>query len=107
MSRLDGQRVSGQPASYAEDHRALRWPLVFHGVFWSLLIAGWLCLLGVTRDPNLSFLIASLGMGYALSTGSTGLLVTWPTGIRIDADGIRIGGIRRAALGRPCGASRW
>ena len=41
---------------YAEDHCAVRWPLVFQAVFWPILLAATIIVLIVTGDPDLSFL---------------------------------------------------
>lgn len=85
------------PAVYTESHSAMRWPVVFHGVFWLSLTAGLLSASFLFR-PLQNPLYAALGVCSLIAAmGGTGLLiVNWPTGIRVDAAGIQIGGIRRA-----------
>lgn len=83
---------------YAEDRCALRWPLVCLGLLGSAggaslaVVCFWL---GVTTTWQRGF--AALGAaGVAVSCFWTlQLWSNWPTGIRADAAGIRIGGVRR------------
>lgn len=78
---------------YAEDHCALRWPLIFHAVFWPILLAAATIVLIVTGNPDLSFLplIPLAGTGY----GIIGLRINRPVGIRITTSAVSIGGVRR------------
>ena len=78
---------------YAEDHCALRWPLIFHAVFWPILLAASIIVLIVTKNPNLSFLTAIplAGTGY----GIIATVINRPVGIRITTSEISIGGVRR------------
>lgn len=78
---------------YAEDRCAVRWPLSAQLVFWSVVFVAGNVLVWGTWDPNWSLVLA---IGFAGVAFSVILLAgNWPTGIRIGADGIRIGGVRR------------
>jgi hypothetical protein len=75
----------------------MRWPVLFHGVFWLLLTAGLLSVSFVFRPLQNPLYAALVVCSLMAAIGGTGLLiVNWPTGIRVDAAGIQIGGIRRA-----------
>ena len=78
---------------YAEDHCALRWPLIFHAVFWPILLAASIIVLVVTRNPDLSFLPAIPLAGAQFGIIAT--VINRPVGIRITTSGVSIGGIRR------------
>jgi hypothetical protein len=84
-----------EPVYYAEERCSLRWPLVFHGLFWPLLLIASYTAVLVT--DNYAFLPgAILGIFGCPSFGGMHLAQDWPIGIRVDAAGIWIGGIRRA-----------
>lgn len=102
----DGLGRSG-PAVYAENHSAMRWPVVFHGVFWLSLTAG-LALSSFLFPPLQSPPYAALiACSLIAAMGGTWLLIiNLPTGIRVDAAGIQIGGIRRAGRRRRARAGR-
>jgi hypothetical protein len=87
----------GSPAYYAEDRAAVNGPLVFNGVFWLPLFAA--TSLGIAATGSILLLIPSLVAlcGFMLTLGTFGLVWCWPIDIRIDDEGIRIGGLRRAA----------
>ena len=78
---------------YAEDHCALRWPLVFQAVFWPILLAATIIVLIVTGDPDLSFLPLIPLAGTAF--GIISLVINRPVGIRVTAGGVSIGGVHR------------
>ena len=78
---------------YAEDHCALRWPLIFHAVFWPILLAASIIVLVVTRNPDLSFLPAIPLAGTQFGIIAT--VINRPVGIRITTSGVSIGGVRR------------
>ncbi|MEV8568650.1 hypothetical protein AB0436_24225 [Streptomyces sp. NPDC051322] len=83
-----------EPVHYTEERSALRWPLVFHGFFWPLLMVASFTAVGVTG--NYVFMIGViLGLFGSLSLGGIHLAEDRPIGIRADAAGIWIGGIQR------------
>jgi hypothetical protein len=82
------------PTYYAEDRCALRWPLYLLGIAPLTLATVWMVLAGTAGQWGL-FCVGDVLAG----SGLAGLLLlrwNWPTGIRVDAAGIRIGGVRRA-----------
>jgi hypothetical protein len=82
------------PVYYAEDRCAVRWPLYLLGIVPLTVATVWMVLAGTAGQWGL------FGVGDVLAgSGLVGLLLlrwNWPTGIRVDAAGIRIGGVRRA-----------
>lgn len=78
---------------YAEDHCALRWPLIFHAIFWSVLLAAVSIILIVDPNPNLSYLLAIPLAGTLFGIIAT--VINRATGIRVTHAGVSIGGIRR------------
>jgi len=83
---------------YAEDRCALRWPLVCLGLLGSAggaslaVVCFWL---GVTTTWQRGF-ASLIAAGVAVSCFWTlQLWSNWPTGIRVDTAGIRIGGVGR------------
>jgi hypothetical protein len=97
MTKHGAHAYGGCPASYAEERSAVNGPLLFHGVFWLLLFAAF----GVAGPVTgiFLFIVPALlaGYGFMATLGTFGLVICWPIDIRIDAEGIRIGGLRRAA----------
>jgi hypothetical protein len=88
---------------YAEDHSAIRWPYYLHLTIWPVLLAATAAAASVIGAATWSWLMA-------IATGGTIIAVTfavknWPVGIRIGADGIRIGAVRRAP--GPPGKQPW
>jgi hypothetical protein len=79
---------------YAEDHCGLRWPLLSQAILWPPLLVVSLVLVVITRNPDLSFLLAITLLGTWF--GIIAVTVNRPTGIRVTTDGICVGGIRRA-----------
>jgi len=78
---------------YAEDHCALRWPLIFHAVLWPILLVAASIVLIVHQNPNLSYLLTIPLAGTAL--GIIAAVVNRGTGIRVTHAGVSIGGVRR------------
>ena len=78
---------------YAEDHCALRWPLIFHAIFWPVLLVAAIVVLIVDTNPNLSYLLVIPLAGTAL--GIITAVINRATGIRITHTGVSIGGVRR------------
>ena len=96
MTRL-GQAgsSSGTPmAYYAEDHCALRWPFLAAGLYVPLAILA-LMVLGAALQELALFLI-SIPVGWVWGARGQLLPYAWPAGIRLDSDGVRIGGVRWA-----------
>lgn len=82
---------------YAEDHCSLRWPVLFNGIVWPVLFVACVIVPAVTGNVLITYLAAIAFILCLVPGGSIiGLVTAWPTGIRIDADGIRIGGVHRA-----------
>ena len=78
---------------YAEDHCALRWPLIFHAVLWPILLVAASIVLIVHQNPNLSYLLTIPLAGTAL--GIIAAVINRATGIRVTHTGVSIGGVRR------------
>lgn len=80
---------------YAEDGCARRWPLLLLGLGMPVLMV--LCLVGglATGDQGFALLFA-IPLFTWVFTDARLVGQYWPTGIRIDGAGIRIGGVRRA-----------
>jgi hypothetical protein len=78
---------------YAEDHCALRWPLIFHAVFWPVLLVAAIVVLIVDANPNLTYLLTIPLAGTAL--GIITAVINRATGIRVTHAGVSIGGVRR------------
>lgn len=85
---------TGTATLYSEDRCALRWPLWILGVALPAAGLAWLIGLAIGGQFALAFpgvLVFDVGV-----LGSLSLWSNWPTGIRIDTEQIRIGGIRHA-----------
>ncbi|HEX5116990.1 MAG TPA: hypothetical protein VFW65_17500 [Pseudonocardiaceae bacterium] len=84
---------------FAEDHAALRPVVVLLGVGMVIIMLASIVVGGVTGQEVylVPFAIALL---VAISTNTLRVFVHWPTGIRIDADGVRIGNVRRPDANR-------
>ncbi len=91
---------------YAEDHCSLRWPVLFNGIAWPALFLIFLIVPFATGNLLLLNLALVAGILCAVGGSIFGLVITWPTGIRIDAEGIRIGGVRHAARRGGAGAGK-
>jgi hypothetical protein len=93
-----------EPVYYVEDRCSVRWPLVFHCVFWPLLMISSYTVVVVTH--RYEFMAGFvLGLFGSLGFGGLHLAESWPVGIRVDAAGIWIGAIQRnermRASGKP------
>jgi hypothetical protein len=84
--------------TYAEDHCALNWPMMTTGLY-APVLAVVLAIVAVVVGapgflwPVLAFLIVTT---VAWAVAGAWLKYVWPTGIRLDGDGVRIGGVRWA-----------
>jgi hypothetical protein len=83
---------------YQENHVALRWPLLTFGLYapaaaLALLIAGI-----AVGQPAFFWVTLGVLMASVIAWGAGGqwLPYVWPTAIRLDADGVRLGGLRWA-----------
>jgi hypothetical protein len=79
---------------YTEDRCALRWPVWFHGIAAPALAITLLVLAVVAGAPGLGVL--DIFAWFWAFAGLVMLAQSRPTGLRVDATGIRIGGVRRA-----------
>jgi hypothetical protein len=83
---------------YAEDRCALRWPLVSIGLLGSMggaalaVVCFWLAV--ITSYAHVFAVLSTIGMVVSC-VWTQKLWSNWPTGIRVDTAGIRIGGVRR------------
>lgn len=80
---------------YAEDHCALRWPLLLFGVAFPALAVALFVLAVITKDIGLVLPIMAL-LIVTVATGGRYVGLNWPTGIRLDGAGVRIGRVRHA-----------
>lgn len=99
----DKQQTMTAGGIYSEDRSALRWPYLALLVLWLLLFALGAALMTAWANPVAALMMAVGILGFC-STATLAALV-WPVGIRIDDDGIRIGGVRRTR--RPDRALPW
>lgn len=79
---------------YAEDHAALRPVAVLLGVGMVVIVVVAAVLGGVTGQDGYLVPAAIAVFVWIFSNGMY-IFVNWPTGIRIDRDGVRIGNVRR------------
>ncbi len=86
---------------YTEDRCSQRWPMLVFGLGMPVLVL--LCTAGgvATGDRGFAFL-AALPLFVWIFTDGRLAFQYWPIGIRIDGNGIRIGGVLRAE--RRCGS---
>ncbi|MGH3720338.1 MAG: hypothetical protein ACRDRI_16135 [Pseudonocardiaceae bacterium] len=97
MTYLPPRTEDGTPLTYAEDRCALRWPLVLFGITLPILSIVVLTFGTITRARGpMTAYVSVLFVVIWVVTGACYLTLVWPLGMRIDADGIRIGGIRYA-----------
>ncbi|WP_328319026.1 hypothetical protein [Streptomyces sp. NBC_00388] len=95
-----------EPVHYTEGRSALRWPLVFHGFFWPLLLIVSFVALPLTGNYSVFMPGIILGFLGSVSLGGLHLAEDRPIGIRVDAAGIWIGGIQRTERLRARGEAR-
>jgi hypothetical protein len=99
MTRPDAAGSLGTPqVYYAENHCALRWPLLAAGLYApvaaiALFVLSLVLLKGAVYWAVFALLILAVGVWVV---SGMWLPYLWPTGIRLDADGVRIGGVRWA-----------
>jgi hypothetical protein len=79
---------------YAEDHSALRWPLVLLGIGLPLIIVASIAYGATTSEMGVMIIVIPAALLWAL-TDARHLILVWPVGLRLDNAGIRIGGVRR------------
>jgi hypothetical protein len=92
--------LSDGAVDYAEDHCALRWPLLVWGLVAPAALMLATVVFGLTISPYW-FIAVPFVLAFAPFLISIGLLYrNWPTGIRIDGTGIRIGAVRSARAAR-------
>ncbi len=86
-------------SSYAEDRCALTWPLLTAGLYGPVLAIALFVVALAVRVPVFYWTALAL-LGLAVTAWVTGggsfLQYFWPLGIRLDQDGVRIGGVRWA-----------
>lgn len=88
---------SRSPAYYAEDHCALNWRLVSAGLLAPVAVVA-AAVAGIALGGAAFwalFVVLMLGMITWIAFGPM-LPYAWPLGIRLDSDGLRIGGMRWA-----------
>jgi hypothetical protein len=85
------------PAEYRENHCALRWPLLLQGFgVPALTVAGCAALAATGHLGTAGLLVLGMLAGPWCLVGAMLVARVWPTGIRADASGIRIGACQRA-----------
>ncbi|HWC79643.1 MAG TPA: hypothetical protein VG756_06730 [Pseudonocardiaceae bacterium] len=84
---------------YAEDRAALRPVVVLSGVGLPIIVVLAAVAGGATGQEGYLF-PAAIALLLWIFTGSMYIFVHWPTGLRIDADGVRIGNVRRPGANR-------
>ncbi|OIV37169.1 hypothetical protein BIV57_12640 [Mangrovactinospora gilvigrisea] len=82
---------------YREDRSAINLPLLFHGLFWPAGFVFFVLAAPLTGTVALFVPAFLFGMVALLTFAPFGLLLCWSTDIRLTADGVVIGGIRRTA----------
>lgn len=92
---MNRESVNGDSASYAEDRAALRPVFVTLGVGLPVIVVVCAALGAVTGQTGL-IVPAAIALILWIFTNSMRVFVHWPTGIRIDKDGVRIGNVRRS-----------
>lgn len=110
---LSPSAASDTPASpvpYAEQHAALRWPLLVLGLIGPITTCAGCLVLAVVMNPG--WLAAAVLVPFAppFLMYIPLLARNWPSGIRIDGDGVRIGAVAdaRAAERSPsCAGQAW
>jgi hypothetical protein len=102
VTQYDPRQVAGSGVSYAEDHSAVRPPYFVQAACWLVvLVVG---IIATAVNPGLAIIFAVGLIGSVVMI--TLIVKARPVGIRVGGDGIRIGGVRRAA-GRAGSALPW
>jgi hypothetical protein len=106
-----GPQTDAMTVYYAEDHAALRWPLLAAGLAAPVIALA--CAVAAIVLQNVALLVVCL-LALAVWTVRGQLLpYVWPAGIRLDEQGVRIGAVRWAdqhrgrARPRPTVARQW
>src|ERR1700722_7760093 len=89
----------GASNGYAEDHSALTWPLLTTGLYAPALAIALFIAALIVQAPALywsAFGILLVTVAAWVVTSASFLQYFWPLGIRLNADGLRIGGVRWA-----------
>lgn len=89
-----GRRPGAESLYYAEDHAALRWPLLGAGIA-APVIAVASAVAAIVLQNMALLVVCLLSLAAWIICGQL-LPYVWATGIRLDEDGIRIGGVRWA-----------
>ncbi len=90
-----GPQTNARTVYYAEDHSALRWPLLAAGLAAPVIALA--CAAAVIVSQNEALLVVCLpALAVWLVRGQL-LPYVWPAGIRLDDRGVRIGAVRWAA----------
>jgi hypothetical protein len=104
VSRLENRAAEGVlPGGYAEDHCALDWQLMTAGIYAPVIAVGLFAAaltVGVAALNWAAIAIVFLAAAWWASGGGAWLRYVWPTAIRLDSSGVRIGGLGRADRGR-------
>lgn len=103
MTQDQQQRTRQTGVFYAEDRSAIRWPYYLNLVAWPLLLAVGIACTSVIGTALWAWLMAIATFGTVLSVAFA--LQSWPAGIRVGGDGIRIGAVRRKP--NPPGKQSW
>lgn len=89
-----GPRSGAESLYYAEDYAALRWPLLAAGIA-APVIAVASAVAAIVLQNMALLVVCLLALTTWIVRGQLSPYV-WPTGIRLDEKGIRIGGVRWA-----------
>jgi hypothetical protein len=99
MNRPD---AAGSPGTsrvyYAENHGALRWPFLAAGLYTPAIAIALFVVSLVLLKGAVHWVTLALFMVAVVTWAACGIWLPylWPTGVRLDADGVRIGGVRWA-----------
>jgi len=97
------QPQAPRQAIYAEDRSGLSRSVLIQGILAPVTVVGSIIASTLPRLGGLVILTIAAGLWAVVMTSS--LIFTWPIGIRLDAEGIRIGGLR--AWERRQRSGRW
>lgn len=98
MTRHDEAEVRPAAMYYAEDHCALRWPPLTAGLLVPVFALALIALSFAVTIKALSWSSIAVAFLAMIVWGAWGQLLpyVWPTGIRLDSWGVRIGGMQWA-----------
>lgn len=89
MTQYEQQEARTTGVFYAENRSAIRWPYYIHFAVWLVVLVAGIWMTSV--NPSMSFVMAAGFIGVLFTVALA--VKNWPTGIRVSADGIRIGGV--------------